>query len=302
LLVPLDRKGLATRPDNPSRPEGEAENGGISPVSSHYTRGNLLGAIRAGLAAAARTPEALTVDDLAPVDEFHIGGRRASEDFLDQMGFAAETDVLDLGCGLGGTARFVASRYRARVTGIDLTSEYIETGKVLCEWVGLADRVSLHHGSALDLPFPDGTFEAAYMMHAGMNIADKTGLCAEVSRVLRPGTLFGIYDVMRVGEGSLSYPVPWAASDATSFVARSEDYGQALRQAGFSIRAERNRRDFALDFFEQLRAKIAAVGGPPPLGLHILMGATAPSKVRNMVENIAAGRIAPVELIARKAC
>src|SRR6185369_17299910 len=96
-------------------------------VSKHYTRGGLIDAIRAGLASLGKAPGSVTVDDLGPVDEFHIGGRKASEDFLDQLGLGADKHVLDVGCGLGGAARFVASRYGCRVTGIDLTSEYVET-------------------------------------------------------------------------------------------------------------------------------------------------------------------------------
>lgn len=130
----------------------------------------------------------MTIDDLAPVDEFHIGGRRASEHFLSQLGFSPEMHVLDIGCGLGGAARFVASRYKSRVTGVDLTPEYVKTAKVLCRWVELQDRISLHQGSALSLPFSDSTFDGAYMLHVGMNIADKAKLCFEVSRVLRAGS------------------------------------------------------------------------------------------------------------------
>jgi 2-polyprenyl-3-methyl-5-hydroxy-6-metoxy-1,4-benzoquinol methylase len=96
-------------------------------VSRHYTHGGLTDAIRDGLAWLGKAPGTVTVDDLAPVDEFHIGGRKASEDFLDQLGFRADNHVLDVGCGLGGAARFVAGRYGTRVAGIDLTSEYIET-------------------------------------------------------------------------------------------------------------------------------------------------------------------------------
>jgi ubiquinone/menaquinone biosynthesis C-methylase UbiE len=268
-------------------------------VSQHYTQGNLLDAICAGIAALGKASNNITVDDLSPVDEFHIGGRKASEEFLGQLGFSPENHVLDVGCGLGGAARFVASRYRNRVTGIDLTAEYIETGKVLCKWVGLGDRISLHQGSALSMPFPDGAFDGAYMMHVGMNIEDKTKLCSEVCRVLRRHAPFGIYDVMRVGEGALTYPVPWASTAETSAVATPERYKQALQNAGFEITAERNRRDFALAFFEELRARTAA-GGPPALGLQILMGESTPIKVQNMIANISANRIAPVELIARK--
>ena len=105
---------------------------------------------------------------------------------------------------------------------------------------------------------------------------------------------------MRIGDGDLTFPVPWATTAETSAVARPEDYRAALEAAGLSVEAERNRHAFALEFFEQLKAKVAAAGGPPPLGLHILMGETAPVKVQNMLENISAGRIAPVEMIARK--
>lgn len=269
-------------------------------VSKHYTHGNLVAAIQGGVESLGKSVKSVTVDDLAPVDEFHIGGRQASEDFLGQLGLSPEKQVPDVGCGLGGAARFIASRYGCHVTGIDLTPEYIETAKAVCAWVGLDSRISLHQGSALAMPFADGAFDCAYMLHVGMNIDDKAKLCSEVSRVLRPNSVFGIYDVMRIDEGELSYPVPWATTATSSALAKPAEYHAALEKAGFSVTAERNRCDFALAFFDQLRAKTAAAGGPPPLGLHILMGRNTPDKVQNMIENISSGRIAPVELIARK--
>jgi hypothetical protein len=119
--------------------------------------------------------------------------------------------------------------------------------------------------------------------------------------VLRPGSLFGIYDVMRTTPGDLKYPVPWATTARASAVAEPEQYKKALNVSGFVITAERNRRHFALAFFEQLRAKAAAAGGPPPLGLHLLMGKSTPDKVQKMIDNISISLIAPVEMIARKA-
>lgn len=269
-------------------------------VSQHYTHGDLVTAIRKGIESLGKKIDSVTVDDLAPVDEFHIGGRQASEDFLDQLELNPERHALDVGCGLGGAARFAASRYGCQVTGIDLTPEYIETAKVVCGWVGLDDRVFLHQGSALALPFANGSFDRAYMLHVGMNIDDKMKLCSEVNRVLKGNSLFGIYDVMRTGDGELTYPVPWATTASSSAVAKPAEYRDALQQAGFTVVAERNRRDFALAFFDQLRARTAAAGGPPPLGLHILMGRNTPDRVQNMIANISGGKIAPVELIARK--
>jgi len=270
-------------------------------ISSHYTHGNLVAAIRGGIESLGKTIDSVTVDDLASVDEFHIGGRQASKDFLSQLDLSPQTHVLDVGCGLGGAARFVANQYGCRVAAIDMTPEYVATAKVLCGWLALDDRISLHQGSALSLPFADRTFDRAYMLHVGMNIEDKVKLCSEVSRVLRSNSLFGIYDVMRIGDGELTYPVPWATSVTGSFVAEPAQYRAALEAAGFAIVAERNRREFALTFFDRQRATATQDGGPPPLGLHILMGPTALTKLQNMIGNISSGHIAPIELIARRA-
>jgi hypothetical protein len=139
------------------------------------------------------------------------------------------------------------------------------------------------------------------MLHVGMNIEDKEKLALQVARVLRPGSLFGIYDVMQTGAGDLVFPLPWATGPDISAVAGPERYKTALEAAGFEIVAERNRRDFALAYFARLRAGMSAAGGPPPLGLHVLLGESRSEKMANMVENISKGRIAPVELIARRA-
>lgn len=269
-------------------------------VARHYSHGELLAAIERALAAAGKTPNEVGSDDLAPLDEFHIGGRAATDHLVDQLGLGADDHVLDIGCGLGGAARHIAERLGARVTGIDLTPEFVEVGNTLCGWLGLAERVSLHQGSALAMPFGDEAFDGAVMLHVGMNIADKPALFAELARVLRPGAALGVYDVMQIGAGELAWPVPWAAGPATSSVGTPDDYRQALTDAGFEVLREAPRRDFAVAFFEEMRAKVEAAGGPPPVGLHVLMRETTQEKVQNMVTNIARGLVAPVELIARR--
>ena len=272
----------------------------IEVLTRHYDHGDVLGAIERGVQALGKTPQTVTLEELSAADEFHVGGRQASIDFMDQIAPEKGQELLDIGCGLGGPARFVASRYECHVTGIDLTAEYVSAGQALCEWTGFAERVSLRQGSALEMPLEDASFDHAYMMHVGMNIADKVKLCTEILRLLRPGGCFGIYDIMRTGEGDLRFPVPWSSLPETSFVEPAEFYKTALTAAGFSIEAERNRRDFALAFFDQQKAKRAEAGGPPPLSLSVVMGENTHEKLSNMVANVAAGRIAPVEIIARK--
>lgn len=269
-------------------------------IAAHYLHGDLLGAIRNSIAKMGKSPQNITVDDLAPVDEFHIGGRMATEHFLDQLNFSAQDHILDVGCGLGGASRFVASKYKARVSGVDLTPEYIDTGNALSKWVNLDQQIKLHQGNVLTMPFDEASFDGAYMLHVGMNIAEKEELFTGIYRLLKPGSFFGIYDIMRIKDGSLAYPVPWAASDATSILATPDQYRQALSAAGFNVGTANNRRDFAIDFFKELKARAEANGGPPPLGLHTLMKDSTPVKIKNMIDNISADLIAPVEIIANK--
>ena len=269
-------------------------------VSDHYAHGALIQAIEAALAASGIARDAVTVTDLAPVDEFHIGGRAATAALAGQLGLAASDRVLDVGCGLGGAARFLASEYGCTVTGIDLTAEFVETARTLSGWVGLGDRTAFEHGSALAMPFADAAFDAATMLHVGMNIEAKADLFAEIARVLVPGGRLGVYDFLRVAEGEVTYPVPWADSTATNFTAEPEAYHAALDAAGLDLLIERNRRDWALEFYRRLRAGAANADGPPPLGIHIVLGAGAGTKVKNMLQCVTAGILAPVEMIARK--
>lgn len=269
-------------------------------VSNHYLHGNLLKAIQEALPRLGKTTDNVTIEDLAPIDEFHIGGRQATENFLSQLNFSEKEHLLDVGCGLGGASRYISNKYNNRVTGIDLTAEYIETGNILSSWLKLDKHVSLHQGSALSMPFDDNLFDGAYMLHVGMNIENKVQLFKEIFRVLKPGASLGVYDVMQNSDGELIYPVPWATNETTSYLVEPSQYKLALNKAGFEVLIENNRRDFALEFFKVLREKTEASGGPPPLGLHTLMQESTAIKIKNMIHNITEDYIAPVEIIASK--
>ena len=269
-------------------------------VSEHYTHGELLTAIQDSIIKLGKTIDDVSIDDLAPVDEFHIGGREATDHLLEQLNLSENDHIIDVGCGLGGACRYVSNKFNNQVTGIDITPEYIEVGTTLNSWVGLDRQVSLHRGSALSMPFEDETFDGAIMLHVGMNIDDKTRLFAEVCRVLRPDAYFCVYDIMQLHDGDLVYPVPWATEKNTSKLATPDQYRQAMKSAGFSSSKENIRRDFALEFFRNMRLTTKANGGPPPLGLHTLMQESTAIKVKNMIHNIETALIAPVEMIARK--
>lgn len=267
-------------------------------VAGHYGRPGLEAAILAALAADGKDPGRLAPDDLAAVDEFHIGGREATDELAAQMGLRPGLHLLDIGCGIGGAARHIAHAWGCRVTGIDLTAEYVEVARALTARVGLAGQVELRQASALELPFADGSFDGAYTIHAAMNIEDRPKLYAEAFRVVRPGGVFAIYDVLAGSGEPLDYPVPWAQDAATSFLVGPAELERLLAAAGFVVEARRDRRDFAVAFFDRLQRRLA--GAAPGPGLHLVMGADAGQKVANMVRNVAAGRAAPWEMICRR--
>ncbi len=269
-------------------------------VAAHYTTGALTERVGQALKAMGVNPDAATAEDLKAADEFHTGGVQATEHFFGHLDVSADTRVIDMGSGIGGTARFVAGRYGAQVTGVDLTPEFVETAGALSEMVGLGGKTAFHVGSALAMPVPDASFDLATLMHVGMNIEDKDALLAEAARVLVPGGTFAVFDVMKGDvDEPLVFPLPWSTVPETSFVVPPEAYVSAAKSAGLDLVLEHDRTVFAKDFMAAAFAA-AEENGPSPMGIHLMMGETAFQKLQNYVENLHAGRIRPTEMVFRK--
>jgi ubiquinone/menaquinone biosynthesis C-methylase UbiE len=271
-------------------------------VAGHYGRGRLEELILGTLAREGKDPENLTAVDLAAVDEFHLGGLEATQELAKHMELRAGLQMLDVGSGIGGPARYFAAEHRCRVTGIDLTEEFVGVARSLTRRTKLDGLAEFRQGSALELPFERDTFDRAYMIHVGMNIADKAGIFREARRVLKPAGLFTIFDIMFPGDGraagAIKYPVPWASSEETNFVGTVKEYRDAVQDAGFRVEQERRRGPFAIEFTERMMARMAQ-GGPPALGLHLLMGEKAPIMIKNVLAMMKEGVLEPVELYAR---
>ena len=266
-------------------------------IVGHYGEAALLERILAAAARAGIDGDDLTVDDLAPVDEFHIGGRTATESLLALARIPFASRVLDVGSGLGGTARYLAATGSHTVTGVDLTPEYVDVAQALNELVGVDGSVRIRQGDVLGLPFQPASFDAAVMLHVGMNVADKESAFAQVARVLVGGGVFAIYDITGDRDAGFEFPVPWAASPAASFLATADEYVAALQAAGLEVEHVAERSEFARSFFAGLRRR---TGPPPHLGLHLLMGDEAAMRYGNMVDAVESGAITPVEIVARK--
>ena len=271
-------------------------------IARHYDISGLEQRILAALADTGVDVAHLRASDLEAVDEFHIGGVAATKELIDQMGLRPGAKLLDIGSGVGGPARFVANSADNDVTGIDLTQSYVDIATSLSKRTGLADKTRFVQGSALDMPFTGASFDAAVILHVGMNLPDKPKLMSETARVLKPGGIFAVYDVMRLKDGALTYPLPWASNETMSFVATPDDYRTAAAAAGFSVTSERPRGAFAIEFFATLRARLVAAqaeGRKPPPGVGLIMGEDARTKIANLTAALEGGILAPVELLLR---
>lgn len=268
-------------------------------VETHYGVGGVFESILEALRALGKDLDQLTPPDLAPVDEFHIRGREATAELAELAELSPGLCVLDVGCGLGGSTRYLASERGCRTTGIDLTREYCEIAKALSQRVGLGDVVDFRHDSALDMPFDDATFDVVWTEHAQMNIHDKAAFYTEIARVLKPGGRLIFHDIFQGSGGEVFFPVPWAEEQSISSLVTPEALRQLLKQVGLRELVWEDKTALSLDWFRRAVDRMKTMA-PSPLGLHLLMGANSRAKFENNIRNLEEGRIVVLQAVLER--
>ncbi len=261
-------------------------------VNAHYTPDDLSAAFVRVLRSWGKEDAILTPDDLAPIDQFHVGGKEATLALAALAGIGPATRVLDIGGGFGGPARTLAATYGCAVTVLDVTEEYCRVGEMLTARSGLSERVAFRHGDALALPFADAAFDLVWTQHSSMNIADKRGLYAEAYRVLRPGGRLALFEIMAGPQEPVHYPVMWARDASISFLSPPKAVHTLLTDLGFGTVQWDDLTDTVV---------AAAQGRPAPTaaspGLHLVLGADVIERVRNMGRNFAEHRTALIRAV-----
>jgi ubiquinone/menaquinone biosynthesis C-methylase UbiE len=269
-------------------------------VATHYGNGGLAEKIAGGLRRSGRDLGGLTTADLAPYDEFHFRGRKATLELASRMNLDKDSQVLDIGSGLGGPARTLAERYGCHVTGIDLTQEFCDVAATLSGWLGQGANTRFVQGDATLLPFPAARFDAAMTIHVAMNIPDKQKVYEEARRVLKPGGIFAVYDILQGEGGELAYPVPWAKEPSLSHLVTLDEMQALLSAAGFRILDVHDSSDESLAAFAAAAANLeqadqAKVASPT----QILFGDKFSEMAQNQLRGLEERRMRTVSYICR---
>jgi ubiquinone/menaquinone biosynthesis C-methylase UbiE len=267
-------------------------------INKHYGISGILDSILKGLEDSGKNIESLIPNDLAPIDEFHTRGKESTVEIAELSQLQSYHNVLDVGCGLGGSARYIATEFGCSVMGVDLTDEYIDVANKLTEFVNLSDKVSFKQASALKLPFSSDIFDVVWTEHTQMNISDKEKFYSELSRVLKPNGRLVFHDIFGT-DNTPYYPTPWAEHSSMSSLCTQDEAREAIEKSNLVIDKWIDKSNLSMDFFKEMVKKVESLG-LPPLGFHLLMGNTAKEKLMNQARNLEENRVTIVQGTALK--
>ncbi|MEX0759492.1 MAG: class I SAM-dependent methyltransferase [Tistlia sp.] len=261
-------------------------------VTAHYARRGRLAPRILALAAEAKGDGPLSAADLAAFDQLHPRGREATDELADLIDWRGVARFLDLGCGLGGPARYLAETRGAAAVGIDLTESFCAVARELAGATGAAAVFAC--ADATRLPFPEGAFPLVLLQAATMNIPDKATLYREVARVLAPGGHFLLLDLQLGPVGEPHFPVPWASEAGASHLLAPGEVRALIEGAGLTCRLWQDRTPVVRAAIEAQRreaAELKAAGRSLPPGAHTLQGPEFREMAANLARNLAEERV-----------
>jgi len=261
--------------------------GATSSIVGHYGAEDLVNQIMRALAAAGYNTASPTVEMLNLIDQLHGGGLNSTKAQAELAGVAKDMRVLDAGCGVGGSSRYLAHTHGCQVEAIDLTPQYVEAAVRLNELCGLDKKIVVRQGSVTDLPYADRCFDLVWCQNVTMNVEDKRRMFSEAYRVLAPSGRYMISHLAQGPGGEPHYPLPWAREPSYSFLGTPEKILECLKGVGF------------VDI--QSRTESGAPGSArSDLGPSTIMGSDMPERQANVARSVKDGRLIRMLVVAQR--
>ena len=185
-------------------------------------------------------PDGPTLYQLAPIDQLHIGGIKASEKLLQQLQQLQPSRILEIGSGAGGLMRMIARQFSAEIIGIDITHGFNRLNRAL---TALTDTpvFPVISADAQQLPFPDNSFDCIVFQHSLLNIPETERCLQECLRVLGANGTLLLHEVLQgPNPRQMRYPVPWASTAAQSHLITVDALSTLLQSSGFHLQAAEN--------------------------------------------------------------
>ena len=177
----------------------------------------------------------LTVELLQHHDQDHFGGLAATDALAHHAKINESTHVLDLCCGLGGPARYLAYHYGCRVTGVDMNTDRLAGAVRLTERTKLQDRVLFHHANALQTGLADETFDVIVSQEAFCHIPNKKALITECARLLKPDGRIVYTDILARSSMTNEIRSRLETEMVFSELSTSEQYCHLLEEKGCEV-------------------------------------------------------------------
>lgn len=297
----------------------------MSNVAEHYYPTETLTHVQAGSSLATQNPASqlwlniasalqsenislndLNTDLLAPIDQLHIGGRQATIKLLNDAGIQPKSQGMEIGSGLGGTARLIAEQFQAEITAIDITEAFTYACHAINQQLGFGSITSLCADACIPQVAP-ASQDFVISQHTLMNIPDKERAIKTLSESLKDGGLLLLHEVF-AGDNQepLKLPVPWASDPQHSHLPLFETMDQLVRDAGFEqIRAE-DVTDSALAWRTKHTQRENGTSNKghtqqkSPLNPQLIFGNAFISMGQNLMRNLADRKVRVIEAVYRR--
>ncbi len=237
----------------------------------------------------------LIQETLAPFEELHLRGRSSTIELAQEVGLTEKMNVLDIGCGIGGPARTLVSKFGCNVTGIDICDEFCRAADLINERLGYTDKIEIRQGDALDMPFNSNSFDIIFIQHVSMNIKNKERLLSEIYRLVRPNGRLAINTICAGSIEPIHFPVFWANTPSISFLSLPNNLRQIIGENGFRELSWTDNTKKIIGVIENWKPKEISTK-PKPFNIE-LIHTNFREKRRNGTRNLKEGRMVLIQAV-----